>query len=278
VSPAFTEITEGQILLALLGKQIFSVTEKLTMVGAALSLYAISRPNKPVTIRLRELQPPHWKPIASILNVGVPAAMESLYWQLATVVITGIIVQFGEISLAAHQLGLNAESLSYMPSNGFGIAATAFVGQSLGARKPEQARRYIAEILKWGVYLTIVTASMLMFMPGVLMGLLTGDPEVIRLGSIYLRLMALVQLPQIISGVLGGAMRGGGDVRAPMVISGIGIWVFRIPLAFMFTRVLHMNVVGVWVAMTIDLFVRVSLNLYRFRQGKWHSRPVGIDV
>ncbi len=142
-----------------------------------------------------------------------------------------LIVQFGTAELAAHQLGLTAESLSYMPAIGFGIAATALVGQSLGAKNPRLAERYVGQIVRVCALLTIVTAGLLFFLPEVIMGVLTDRVEVIRLGAIYLRLMAFAQLPQQIAGVLNGALRGAGDTKAPMVIGGVGLWKVRLPLA-----------------------------------------------
>lgn len=247
-------------------------------VGAVLALYAITRPLASVQLNLRQKIVADMAEIRRILGVGIPAAFEHLFWQVATIIMMGLIVTFGTNALAAHQLGLNAESLSYMPSAGFGIAATAFVGQSLGAGRLDVAHRYVKEINKWGIALTVVTSGMLLVIPEQIMALLTNDTEVITLGAIYLRLMGSVQIPQLIAGILNGAMRGGGDTKAPMYIGGIGLWGIRIPFSFIFGQYLKMGITGVWLAMTLDLSVRFLLTLLRYRSGKWKNTLSDIAV
>lgn len=241
------------------------------LIGATLAIFVITRPLSVVSLNIRQRYRADFGEMRRILGIGVPAAFESLFWQVATIIMMGLIVSFGTNALAAHQLGLNAESLSYMPSAGFGIAATAFVGQSLGARRKDLAGRYVKEISKWGIILTIFTGGLLIVLPEQILRLLSNDAEVIRLGAVYLRMMGLVQLPSLMSGVWNGALRGAGDTKAPMYIGGIGLWGIRLPLSFVFGRWLGMGIYGVWLAMTVDLVVRFGLSAWRYRSGRWQE-------
>lgn len=239
--------------------------------GAALGLYALYTPLSKIHLTWNERIRLDWREVKRVLQIGIPSSAESLFWQMATIILTSLIVSFGKIPLAAHQQGLQAESLSYMPAAGFGIAATAFISQSLGAGNLALAKRYIRQITIWGLYLTCITAGILFFAPGIVMGILTNDHQVISLGSKYLMLMAVAQFPQQVSGVLNGALRGAGDTATPMVVAGIGMWLVRIPLSFYLGRTLQLGILGVWLAMTIDLFVRFALSYWRFRQGRWQN-------
>lgn len=237
--------------------------------GAVLALLALTRLHAIVTVSAARRYRPQLPVVKRILAIGVPAAFEMIFWQAATIVLMRLIVQFGPAELAAHQLGLTAESLSYMPAVGFGITATALVGQSLGAKNPRLAERYVGEIVRLCSVLTAVTAGMLFFLPEAIMGVLTNQAEVIRLGAIYLRLMAFAQLPQQIAGVLNGALRGAGDTKAPMVIGGVGLWLVRLPLAWLLSVNLGLGISGVWIAMTVDLFLRFAASVLRYRFGPW---------
>jgi Na+-driven multidrug efflux pump len=92
---------------------------------------------------------------------------------------------------------------------------------------------------------------------------------VVALGAIYLRLMGTAQIPQQLSGVFTGALRGSGDTRTPMYIAAIGLWGVRLPLAYILAFPLNMGIAGIWTGMTLDLFVRFTLTAIRYRRIPW---------
>jgi Na+-driven multidrug efflux pump len=109
----------------------------------------------------------------------------------------------------------------------------------------------------------------LFFFPEQILALLTNDADVIALAAIYLRLMATAQIPQQVAGVLNGAIRGSGDTRTPMVVAAIGLWGVRLPLAYILAFPLKMGITGVWLGMTLDLFVRFILTMIRYKKLSW---------
>lgn len=207
------------------------------------------------------------KQMFEIYRVGLPSSMESVFWQLAAIILTIIMLTFGKTAYAAYQLGLQAESISYMPALGFSVAATTFIGQSLGARDKMRGSMYMKELIKGSLAVTVITACTLILIPGTIMGLLTYDMDVIKLGAVYLFLMGLVQIPQNLSGVLNGALRGAGFTRVPMIVAGIGLWGIRIPMSWILTRHFSFGIISIWVVMCIDLCFRFILSfiLYRTR-------------
>lgn len=241
------------------------------MAGAALALYIMFFRQNDLHFSLRGFRL-RMMEVRTVLGIGIPAAGENIFMQLGQIMLTSLVVTFGTTALAAHQQGITAESLSYMPAIGFSIAATAFVGQSMGAGSIKQAERYVKELAKWSMILTAFTASFLLFTPKMIFGLLINDQAVINLGANYLILMGIAQIPQQLSGVYNGALRGSGDTKAPMVIGAIGLWCIRIPLSYYFSINLHGGIIGVWIAMTIDLFIRFALSFTRYRMGRWKGR------
>jgi putative MATE family efflux protein len=224
--------------------------------------------------------------IAEVYRVGLPTSMESIFWQLAAIILTRAILTFGETAFAAHQLGLQAESISYMPAAGFGVVATALIGQALGAKDKDLARRYLRQILKWALCITTLGVIVLVGFPKVLMSALTDNKEIIELSSIYLILMGLVQLPQNTTAVLAGAMRGAGFTKVPMMVAGIGLWGVRVPLALLMTYVFKQTIVAIWVVMCVDLLFRFcvcffyyrSKNIYESRLMKDNEKNMEVSI
>lgn len=203
--------------------------------------------------------------IKDIYKVGFPSSLETMFWQFAAIILTKVMLTFGKTAFAAYQLGLQAESISYMPALGFSIAATAFTGQTLGAKNPELGKKYLKEALKGSIMFTFVSALILIFLPRQVMGLLTNNKEIINLGAKYLLLMGLVQVPQNISGVLYGSLRGAGYTKIPMTIAAVGLWGVRIPFSLLLTYYFKLDIIAIWIVMCADLIVRFLLSSFLYK-------------
>ncbi|MGI6627641.1 MAG: MATE family efflux transporter [Bacillota bacterium] len=207
--------------------------------------------------------------IKRLARVGIPGIMERLLMSTAFLFYTRMIAGLGSTSYAAHAIGVNAESLSYMPAQAFSIAATTLVGQYLGSRQPELAEKSTWQSLKMACLLVGTLALVFGFFPGVLMQFYTSDPEVIHLGGIYLQIMALCQIPQAFSWVFLGAMRGAGDTRISMLVTAFSAWVVRLGLTYTFINILHTDVTGAWWAMGADGLFKGIAGFIWFRSGYW---------
>lgn len=203
--------------------------------------------------------------IKEIYGLSIPASLESIFWQISAIILTNIILSYGEVALEAYQVGLQAESISYMPAIGLGIAATAFVGQTVGAKRPDLSKKYMKEILFETLIVTAVSSIVLIFFPRYIMGILTNKKEVIDIGIKYLIIMGIVQIPQNISGVYAGALKGAGFTKIPMIIVGVGIWGVRILLAYLFTKFIKGDIFWIWVIIAMDLVVRYFLSVIWYK-------------
>jgi putative MATE family efflux protein len=217
------------------------------------------------------------KEIASIYKVGMPTAFESIFWQLAAIIITKAVLTYGEVAFAAYQLGLQAESISYMPAAGFGVAATTFIGQTLGSGEKELGKKYLKQLVIGTSVITVFTGGVLMFFPKQVMRILTDDAEVIRIGIQYLVVMGLVQIPQNIAGVLNGALRGAGFTRVPMIVAGAGLWCIRVPFSLLAAYVFKMDVRAIWVIIGIDMALRFVLSLAIYKNKDIYNKELLIE-
>ena len=209
--------------------------------------------------------------IKNILHIGLPAAMERVAMSSGQLFFTRIVADLGTTMLTAHHLAIVAESLSYMPGNGFSMAATTLVGQSLGAKKPEEAEEYGMETLKIGAFVMSGMGLIFFLFPHYLMGIFSNDPEVISYGSMALRIVAFSQPFFASAMVLSGALRGAGDTKMPLAIAFIGMWGIRLTLAVILVYVFDLGLMGAWIAMAADLWIRGTLMFIRFKSGKWKN-------
>ena len=176
--------------------------------------------------------------------------------RVGQLIYTMIVSSLGTVSYAAHQVALNAESFSFMPGAGFAVASTALVGQSLGAELPEQAEE-AGKISRNLAVLVMSTMGVVFFVaPRFFVRIFSSDPEVIELATVCLRLVAVSQPALAVWMVLAGGLRGAGDTRSIMRIVTISFLGVRVGLAYILAIQLGLGLVGAWIAMIVDLFLR----------------------
>ena len=207
--------------------------------------------------------------IRTAASLGLPYIAERMSINLGQIAMTRVVASIGTVALAAHHIANTAEGLCYLPAYGISSAATALVGQSVGAQKKEDAKAYGTLSGKIGFVMCIGTAAILFAAAPLLAGLFSPDAEVVALAAVVLRIVSVSEPFFALSIVLFGALRGANDTRCPMLISLISMWVVRIVLMMLFVFGLHLGLPGVWLAMAIDLTIRGILSVVRWRSGRW---------
>ncbi len=209
--------------------------------------------------------------IRSIWDVGAPVSGERIVQQAGILIYTKLVLLYGTISYAAHQVGLSIESLSFLPGYGFAIAAATMVGQSIGAGKYTRAKLENWEANRLAILIMASMGVVFFFFPYVLLRAFTTDAAVIELGTVFLKIVALLQIPLALTMVLAGSLRGAGDTRFIMVATMIGMWGVRVPMALIVALGLHLSVFYVWMAMIADWTVRMGLLLWRYQSERWRA-------
>ena len=209
--------------------------------------------------------------LRKVWDIGYPVALERIAQQSGQLFYSKFIIGFGTAAYAAHQIGLSIESLSFMPGAGMGIAASALMGQALGARKLKRARLSHTEALRLAIIVMSVMALVFFSLPHQLIALFTGDPEVIEKGSVFLRLVAFAQVPLAISFVCAGSLRGTGDTHYVFLVTLIAMWGIRVFLSFLAAGPLHLSLYLVWGVFLLDWFFRAGAFAWRYRRRDLHS-------
>ncbi|HTN42459.1 MAG TPA: MATE family efflux transporter [Nitrospiria bacterium] len=210
--------------------------------------------------------------LREVLRIGLPVFGDRALQQAGQTLYLKMIMFYGTAAYAAHQVGVSIEALSFMPGYGLSIAATTAVGQSLGANQRDRANMVNWEANRFAVMLMAGMAVLFFFFPYILLRLFTSDPEVIRLGTLFLKIVATLQIPLAITMVLSGSLKAAGDTQYLLFTTVVGSWVVRVPLAYLFTYGLGLSLPFVWSIMVVDWLVRMTLLLIRYRSERWH-RP-----
>ena len=149
-----------------------------------------------------------------MFRMGIPAGLQSVVVSFGMIVLTTIINTFGPTVVAAFGVASRMDQFAFMPAQTISFAVTALVGQNLGAQRHDRVR----EIVRWSTQLAFgITAlvTIIAFLhPTLLIRIFTNDPDVLREGVGYLRIVGLSYVPLALMFTVSGVMRGAGDNTA----------------------------------------------------------------
>jgi multidrug resistance protein, MATE family len=221
-----------------------------------------------------------WRPYPGILGrivaIGWPAGTQ-LGLEVALFSFAAVMMGwFGPLEQGTHQVTINIAATTFMLALGLSIAGSIRVGQQLGARNPAGARR--AAALTYGLSLAIMAVCALAFvlMPGVLIGLYSTDPEIVRLGTVLLFIAAAFQLFDGAQVAGFCVLRGAADTRVPMLLAALGYWVIGVPAAYLLGFHSALGPAGVWLGLCIALAVVALLLFVRARRVIWAPHLLAI--
>lgn len=199
--------------------------------------------------------------IQKAIQIGVPMGFEHIAVCGAMIVSTRIVSPLGTIAIAANSFAVTAESLCYMPGYGIAAAATAIVGQSLGAGKKRLAKNFSNISILMGCVVMTAAGIVMYFLCPVVFQILTPDIQVQNLAAEVLRIELFAEPLYAVAIVASGALRGAGDSFVPSILNLISIWGVRITISILLVN--QWGLQGVWFAMCVELCVRGLLLLYR---------------
>ena len=225
--------------------------------------------DSPVRLKLRESWLPCFRTIKDLFAIGLPAAGEQFVIQSGLMMYARIITSLGTNAHAAHQTAASINGLAWSISQAFSVCTSALVGQSVGANDYEQARKYTLFTRRLARVFTAVVAVLFIIFAEPMVSLFTPDKEVIRLAVPIFWIVAIVQFIQSQMMCTAGALRGAGDTMYPLYSSILGIWIFRIALAYIFVNWFHWGLNGAWFSFLIDQFIRGLFIGKRFNSNKW---------
>jgi putative MATE family efflux protein len=206
-----------------------------------------------------------WGATRAVWRLGSPTVVERLLVNGMQGFYTRLLTGFGTAAFAAHRIGVDMEAVSFLPALGFAQAATTIVGQRLGAKDHEGARRagWVTTQISC-IFMGLLGLSFYFFAEQ-WMRLFTPDPEVIKYGVKFCTVAAFIQIPLAFAMVISGALRGAGETRWVMMMPLVGGWLFRLPLGYLLGYVWGFGLMGVWWMMLVDWATRGALLSLKFK-------------
>jgi putative MATE family efflux protein len=204
-----------------------------------------------------------------ILHIGLPAAGEHMSYWLSFLIITSFIARMGTESLSIMAYSQTVQAFVIQFSLALGLGTEIVVGRLIGAGDFESAYRQLLSSLKLCLCLTAGGMVVIALAAPHLIALFTHDPNVIAGGTLLLRIAVILEIGRVFNIVVINSLRATGDARFPVKIGIICMWLLWVPNSWFLGLHLGWGLVGIWIAMTCDEWLRGLIMYYRWVKRRW---------
>ncbi|MDF2543842.1 MAG: efflux family protein [Herbinix sp.] len=158
------------------------------------------------------------KMLKSLLKMGIPTGIQNSVIGFANVIVQSNINKFGSVAMAGCGSYSKLEGFVFLPITSFSVAITTFIGQNLGAKQYERAKKGARFGIMAGVLLAETVGVLLWIFAPVLIRFFNDQPDVIEFGVMQSRTEALFYFLLALSHILAGILRGAGKSKIPMIV------------------------------------------------------------
>ena len=210
--------------------------------------------------------------LKQLLDIGYPAAVEQVVFQIGFFIFLMLIGNFyGTEAFAAYNVGANLLMVCMTVGFGFSIAGSTLVGQHLGAGDHDGAARSGWRSMALAMVSMGALGGLVVLYARELATFFIGDELQTVEYTVQFTWMLGAMTPLLaVEFAIGGALRGAGDTRFPLMTTIVGLIVVRCGLAAVFTY-LELPVVWVYSALVGDYVLKGVLLIWRFKTGRWKT-------
>ncbi|WP_456107812.1 MATE family efflux transporter [Ruminococcus sp.] len=169
-----------------------------------------------------------------IVQIGLPAGIQSAVFAMANIVIQSAINSLGTTVIAASSAAFNLEILAYYVLNSFSQACTTFVGQNYGAGNMRRCRKVLGLCLAEDAIASAAAIGLILVSGKFLLSIFNRDPEVIQIGYVRLVTIFSAYVFSMLYEVMSGYLRGFGISLVPAILTTIGVcgirfaWIYTV--------------------------------------------------
>lgn len=245
------------------------------VLGMAAAIVYLVRYNQSLRFKLKHLMQTHFSLLRKIMYIGLPFAAEQMFFNGGKLLTQTFIVQLGTMAITVNAIAGSLSMLFQIGGVALGAAIVTVVGQSIGRKNIEDARKFVSSFLMLSnAFFVVITVILLAIFP--LLVRLYAPPVDIVPDIFALTLLISITQPLLwsLSFILPSALRAAGDSKFTSITSLLTMWLFRIILGYILGITLGFGLMGVWVAMVAEWGVRGIVFYWRFKGDKWYRHKL----
>ena len=225
-------------------------------------------------ISFKYLKPFPIDTLKKLLLIGLPTAGENISYDVSQIVIMSFINTLGLVSINTKIYASLLCNFSFLYAISISMATQIVVGHSVGANDYDFAYKRVLNTLKSAILISVLIAAISYFISPSTFRFFTDNEEIIKLGGTILLIDIILELGRATNLVIINSMRAAGDVKFPTYLGIASMWGISALLGYIFGIVLDFGLVGIWVAMAMDEWLRAIVVFIRWKKGTWRGKSI----
>lgn len=238
--------------------------------AAAHILYAFAT-KQPFLGSIRELT--DWDVIflTPIIRRMIPLIANEAMFGLGNTMYVKAYGLLGGSALEIYKIGNTVGSFFYIAVMGMNNAVGLLVGEQLGKKDLEGAKRTVGCLFPLSGFLAVLMALLIALFASPMVSLFgLTDPIVAAASVTMVRMFAIRVAFRLFNVIFMSTLRAGGDSLFLMFLDCGVLWLIGVPLAFTGVYALKITTIaGLFALIQLEQLVRMGIGYGRYRQGKW---------
>ncbi len=206
------------------------------------------------------------------MQIGLPSGVQQMLVAGGMMALNKIVNQFGTDAIAAFTIAGRLDSFAVIPAMSLSVGVSAFVGQNLGAKKPERVRKGYYAALLMGAAVSVATTIAVLVFGKPMVSLFNTDANVVRIGTSYLMIVGSFYVLFSTMYITTGVLRGAGDTFVPMFFTLFSLWLIRVPLAIKLSK--YYGTDGIWWSLPVAWAAGLIMVQIYYAMGRWKTKVV----
>ena len=207
--------------------------------------------------------------IGRLVRIAIPSGLDQFLFNGGFVLLQSVLVSFGTVFQAGYQIGANLNGIITTPSTVIAVASTTMIAQSLGANNHKDALETV-KANKFCIYTIFSVLGILFFLFAPLLArIYTNDVDVLKEAVFFVRVFAIESVLVGYMQAMAGILKGAGDVRYIAVTNLIALWVGRLFVVWLLSRLTGNGHLAMVVGHTLDFGTRAVMFGKKVQKGNW---------
>lgn len=242
-------------------------------ISAILVLIVLTRATDCCRLNLKKLKI-HWDALSKIFRIGIPAALQMAVTSFSNIFVQSYINFFGDNCMGGWTAYAKIDQFLLLPMQSISLAATTFVGQNLGVNQADRAKQGVRSAISISVVSTLILMVPVLIFAEPLVRFFNDNEEVVRYGSMLLRLISPFYVFCCVNQILSGALRGAGDSRTPMLIMLSSFVLFRQIYLYVMTNYVNNTITIVALGYPAGWILCSLIAYIYFKKSHWEKHRI----